>query len=93
MYNFSDYEATHNKAIDFCANLIAAARKQNTPVKALHLKPSYYEWFKSGVQILMNKDLLPEEKMQFDSVDIELGTVFQTKMVVIEYYPMTIGQA
>jgi hypothetical protein len=86
MYNFSKYEPTFNSALDFCANVIECARRNQQAVKALHLTPTYYEWFKSGVQTLMNRALEDGELMQFDGVNIEKGSRFQSKNIVIEYY-------
>jgi hypothetical protein len=86
VYNFSDYEPTYNKTIDLCANLIANARVNQMPLKALHLTPLYYEWYKSGVQTLLNRPLLDEELLQFDGVNIEKGSRYQTKSVILEYY-------
>ena len=85
-FSFSEFQATGNKAIDECANLIACAREQNMAVKSLHLKPSYYSWFKSGVEILSGQALEVDQQMQFDGVNIEKGTIFQSKDCVIEYY-------
>lgn len=86
IYNFSNYERTYNRPIDECANLIECARKALQPLKALHLHPFYYEWYKSGVQTLMNRPLNEDEKMQFDGVDIEKGSKLQSKNIVPEYY-------
>lgn len=86
MYNFSEYEPTYNKAIDLCANLIACARKNMMPIKALHLTPIYFEWFKSGVQTLMNRELEADDQLEFDGVSIEKGSFLQSKSIVIEYY-------
>ena len=91
MHNFSTYKPTYNKAIDQCANLIALCRQRNEPLKALHLKPVFYEWFKSGVQTLMNRSLEDDEQLQFDGVDIEKASKFQTKNIVLEYYPQNIN--
>lgn len=85
-FSFSKFQATGNKAIDECANIIVCARANGTPLKALHLKPSYYEWFKSGVQILMGRSMEKDEQMQFDGVDIEKASLFQSKNIVVEYY-------
>lgn len=96
MYNFNNFEPTFNKAIDHCANIIACARKCNQPVKALHLSKGYFDWFKSGVQILIdksnaeNKDELLQQiqeggTLQFDGVEIH-KSLLQTKPVIIEYY-------
>jgi hypothetical protein len=90
MHNFSTYATTHNTAIDQCANIIALCRKRNEPLKALHLRPIYYEWFKSGVQTLMDRPLEDGELMQFDGVDIEKATNLQSKNIVLEYYPINI---
>jgi hypothetical protein len=70
-----------------CADLIGCARKNKQAVKALHLTPMYYEWFKSGVQTLINRPLEDGEGLEFDNVNIEKGSKFQTKNIVIEYYP------
>jgi hypothetical protein len=86
MYNFSTYNPTFNTAIDLCANLISCARKNQKAVKALHLSPMYYEWFRSGVQTLMNRPLEPDELLEFDSVNIEKGSKFQSKNIIVEYY-------
>ena len=86
MYDFSKYERTHNGAIDMCANIIGCARQNMMPIKALHLTPVYYEWFKSGVQVLMDKPLLENELLEFDGVNIELGSRYQSKPIVMEYY-------
>ena len=55
-------------------------------LKALHLKPMYYEWYRSGVQTLLNRPLEVGEMLQFDGVNIELGTKFQSKSIILEYY-------
>lgn len=86
IYDFSKFEPTHNTAIDRCANLIACARETQKAVKALHLTPIYYEWFKSGVQTLMNKPLEDEQQLEFDGVNIEKGDRWQSKSILIEYY-------
>lgn len=86
MYDFNKYEQTHNKMIDLVANVISLARDRNEPIKALHLKPMNYEWFKSGVQTLIDRPLEADELLEFDSVNIEKGSKFQSKTIVIEYY-------
>ncbi len=95
MVNFSKVEPTFNKQIDFCANLIACAREQNRPIKTLSLKPINFEWYKSGVKTLMDKAGAPKEDiasvdnenvLMFDGVNIEKGSIFQSKPIIIEYY-------
>lgn len=87
--DFSKYERTYNTPIDMCANLIGCARANNLPLKALHLTPIYYEWFVSGVQTLMNRPLNSDEVLQFDGVDIEKGSKYQSKNILLEYYEQT----
>jgi len=86
MVDFTQHQTTGNRVIDMCANLIGCAREQRLPLKALHLSPLYYDWFRSGVQTLMNKPLEAGELLQFDGVNIEAGTKFQSKSIILEYY-------
>ncbi len=95
MYNFSNYQPTFNKQIDLCANLIGCARQQNRPIKTLSLKPINFEWFKSGVKTLMEHAKASPETiagvdnetvLMFDGVNIEKGSLFQSKPIIIEYY-------
>lgn len=85
-YNYSQYEPTYNKALDLVGNLVGCARHNREALKAIHLKPIYYEWVRSGVQTLMNKDLEEDQPLQFDGVNIEKGSKFQTKIALLEYY-------
>ena len=86
MYDISEYQSTYNKPIDECLNIIAAARSHNQAIKSICLSPMYYEWFKSGAQTLINRPLVEDELMQLDGVNIERGTIYQTKNIVLEYY-------
>lgn len=92
-YDYSRFQATGNKAIDLCANIIGCARENNQAIKALHLQKTYFEWYKAGVKTLINRDLEEGEGLQFDGVNIEQGGRFQSKPVVIEYYPQMHQQA
>lgn len=87
------FETTGNKAIDLCQNIIFACRAHNESPKALWLNKLHYEWFKSGAQTLMDRELETEEGMQLDGVEINCGDKFQTKPVVIEYYEKLIIEA
>lgn len=92
-YDFSNFQCTGNKAIDLCANLIGCARANNQAIKALHLQKTYYEWFKSGVKVMIGRDLEDGEGFQLDGVNIEKGDRFQMKPVLIEYYEKQIAEA
>ena len=39
----------------------------------------------------MNRSLEDDEQLQFDGVDIEKASKFQTKNIVLEYYPQNIN--
>lgn len=86
-FNFSQHQHTGNKAIDLVGNLIGCARHHNMPIKQIDLSPIYYEWFKSGAQTLMNRPLEDGELIQFDGVNINKGSRFQSKPAIIDYYP------
>jgi hypothetical protein len=96
MFTFSNYEPTYNKAIDFCANIIACGRAKGEPIKTLRLEKSYYGLFKAGVKAILEtkkpegwQDMMEKldepDAFQFDGVNIERA-MFQIKPVVIEYY-------
>ena len=93
LHDFTQYQKTGCYAIDMCANLIACARVNRQAVKSLTLKPIMYEWFKSGTQQMMGKPLEDGQQMQLDGVDIEKGTIYQIKDVLIEYYQQVKAQA
>lgn len=80
------FETTGNGAIDLCMNIIYSARQHQMAIKALHLNNAHYQWFLSGTQVLMGRDLEEGEGLQLDGVNIEKGGSFQNKPVVIEYY-------
>lgn len=86
MFNYNKYKSSGNPAIDLVANIVCEARAKQKPLKAIHLKPLFFDWFKGGVEILNGKPLLEDQGMQFDSVNIEKGTFYQSKMAILEYY-------
>jgi hypothetical protein len=88
-YNIlTDYQPTGNKVIDQVAVIIMNHRVQKIALKAIHLKPLYYVWFKKGVEILQGKALEEGQLMSLDGVNIELGDKFQQKPMLIEPWPI-----
>ena len=82
-YNIlTDYKATGNKAIDAVASCIMWHRKRRLALKAIYLKPMYYDWFKRGVEILQGRELLEGELLNMDAVNIEKGSTFQSKPIL-----------
>lgn len=92
--NWSKYERTYNNAIDLCAQCIGYHRARMLPLKAITLKPMYYELFKKGLEVLMKKRLEdPFTDLYFDGVLIKKGETRQFENMVCEYYPKAIAQA
>jgi hypothetical protein len=81
-----DYRATGNKAIDAVASCIMWHRQRKIALKAIHLKEHYYDWFRTGVEVLQGKRLEDGQLMQFDGVDIEKGSRFQREAILPEVW-------
>ena len=86
MYDWRIFTPTGEKAVDMCAAIIVEHRAKNLPIKAIHLLPVHYYGFKSWLQKQMKRDLLPEEKMEFDGVYIEPGDPRQASRFLIEMW-------
>lgn len=87
--NHSQYDRTYNNAIDMSAHTIGYYRRLRMPVKALHLKTNYYELFRKGIEVMMRRELRPEELLEFDGARIENGGRAQVKEILVEFYPLT----
>lgn len=88
-FDFSRYERTYNNAIDIVAQAVGWARLNNKPIACVRLKPSYYDLFKCGVEVLMKKELVGYEELEFDGVKIARGNALQFDTVKLEYYVMS----
>jgi len=90
-FDFSEYKRTHNNAIDLVAQAIGYHRKRRSPIKAVILRPSYYDLFRKGVEVLMlsGKDkqvLKDEDQLTFDHVPVVRGTHMQWEPIMFEFY-------
>jgi hypothetical protein len=84
-YNIvTDYQPCGNKAIDQVAACIVWHQQRNIPLKAIHLAPMYYDWFRKGLEILQGAPLDPEQLMQMYSIDIEKGDKRQKTPILPE---------
>ena len=89
-FNWSDYNRTYNNAIDLVCQCIGHARKTMKPIKALRLKPSYYDLFKAGLNVLAKREIDPATELLFDGVKILRGSPMQFDSIVCEYYPVNL---
>lgn len=86
--DWSKYERTYNNAIDLCAQAIGFYRAKRIPIKAIILKPTSYELFKRGVELLQKKRIDdPLTELYFDGVEIRLGNSTQIDTAKFEFYP------
>ena len=86
MLNWQQWERTHIKAVDLCAEVISEHRKKSIPIKALHLWPDLYKQFLGWTEKNLARELAEGEKMEFDGVNIEIGTRQQATPVLIELF-------
>lgn len=86
MFDWKQYKSQGVQAVDMCAASIALHREKMLPIKAIHLLPSMYAQFKNWLEKTMERELLADEKMQFDDVYIELGDRTQSTPLLIEMY-------
>lgn len=90
--DYKKYQPTGIRSIDLVTRVIYGERLRNMPLKAIHLSPTHFEHYKSGVNVLLEKErghgLLVGEGMQFDGVNIERGDFGQLHEYQLEYYPM-----
>jgi len=93
MLNWKEYTTQGVKSVDMCAVTIFTHRQKGIPIKAIHLQPRFFEQFAGWAQKKMGRDLLPDEKLQFDEVNIELGDRLQSTPLLIELWAQTKGIA
>lgn len=86
MFDWKNYTQQHIPAVDMSAAIIFAHRAKNLPIKAIHLRPKLYGEFKKWVEKNVGRELTGEEKLEFDSVNIELGTGRQKSQLLVELW-------
>jgi hypothetical protein len=85
-YDFSQFNRTHNNAIDLVAQAVGWARRNRKPLACVKLKPTYFDLFRKGMEILMKKPLVGYEEFEFDGVKVERGSGLQFDTIRLEYY-------
>lgn len=85
--DFSNYQRTHNNAIDLVAQAAGHARMAGKPVKAYVLKPASFDLFRAGLEVLMKKPLDPVMVLTWEGVEVRKGTRMQFDSLIVEYWP------
>lgn len=85
-FQWKDYERQHVQAVDMCAAAIVAHRVKNIPLKAIHLWPDMYKQFKGWTEKNLKRELQDGEQMEFDGVNIEMGTKQQKTPLLLELW-------
>lgn len=91
--NWREYKPQGVQAVDMSASVIFAHRQKDIPVKAIHLLPRMYEQFQDWIQRKMERDLEPDEKLEFDGVHIEKGHAQQSTPIVVELWDNNFNMA
>jgi len=85
-FNYSNYEKTYNNSIDLVAQAVGYARKANKPVKSIVLKPTSYDLFKAGINVLAKAEIDPITELYFDGILIKRGNPGQFDSLFFQYY-------
>lgn len=73
-FDYSQYDKTHNRAIDMVAACVGHYRRFMKPLKTIYLKENLYDLFKKGMEVMMKRETEPGELFEFDGVRIEKGS-------------------
>lgn len=85
--DFSNYQRTHNNAIDLVAQAAGYARSSGRPVRAFLLKPASYDLFRAGMEVLMKRPLDPVAELTFENIPVKKGGRAQFESLVIDWDP------
>lgn len=86
--NFSEYNRTHNHAIDLVAQAVGWAKKYSIrPLAAIALKPSKHMLFVKGMEVLAGREFSTAEVegLTFEGVKILKGSLGQIDSMRMEY--------
>lgn len=93
--SLSDYERTHNNAIDIVTEAVGWANKVSTKmVAAIILKPTKFRLFKEGLRLLMEYHGQPftdVAEYTFEGYRIMEGSRGQSESVLFEYVENSIN--
>lgn len=84
--DWKNYKPVGVQSVDMCASVIFGNRVKSIPIKAVHLLPRMYGQFKLWAEKNLERELLPDEKLEFDGVYIEEGSDQQTTPLLVELW-------
>ena len=84
--NWKTYQRQHVQAVDMCAATIFAHRLKYLPLKSIYLLPRMYEQFRWWTEKQLHRELQPEERLEFDGVNIEKGSTGQSTPLLLEMW-------
>jgi sulfur transfer complex TusBCD TusB component (DsrH family) len=93
IFDFSDFDRTHNNAIDLVAQAVGWARKNNRAIESISLSPGYFDLFRLGLEVLarargINLELEGHEILEMDGVKVTRGNR-QWEKLIIQWYEKT----
>lgn len=88
--NWSRYEETGNHAIDLCAQVIGWAKRREQAggpkLLKLTLRPMSYRLFLAGLEVIQQKKIDPQTRLQWDGVPIVEGSAKQMETVTTTWH-------
>lgn len=91
MFNFKDYKMTGNVAVDMVAACVLFYRKRKRALKTIFLSPYKYQMFREWVIKEYGEEAAKTMRYEFDSVHIDLGSIFQKEALTVEFWPEAIN--
>ena len=86
LINWKEYKPVGVQSVDMCASTIFSHRIKSAPIRAIYLLPRMYVQFKQWTERQLEREILDDEKLEFDGVYIEEGTQQQTTPLLVELW-------
>jgi hypothetical protein len=83
----TDAVFTGVKSVDMVSACILFYRKRQRALKAIYLRPKLFETFRDWVIRNVGEKEYQGKQLQYDGVNIEIGSKFQTEQLIPEFYP------
>jgi hypothetical protein len=86
----TDFKGSGDNTVDAVALCIMHHRKKKIGLKAIYLKQPFFDrfrnWVAKGYKETEGKEMDPESPLSFDHVNIEKGSIFQSKPILAEQF-------
>jgi hypothetical protein len=87
-HDWGEYQRTYNNAIDLVIQAVGYHKRTMKPLKAIVLKPTSFDLFKSGLDVLSKKKQDTTSQLYFEGIEIKRGKAFQFDTMKFEFYPL-----